>query len=202
MKGKIQGIIGLIIIGFLLYGGIKGIYSRNFAEPEFTVIKSTTISSPIKNALFWHEEDLEKRATVMMGAKLSAEDIDYITPLYENLKKTGMVGKHIKTMSDEATKKMIELDAYRGTEPNVWEIAKENGDQYLFKIVIKNAEGKRKTSDLESVTYRYSLYDVAKETLIWEAESPRRAGFFGGMPDPEKSIETLKKHLKEAKIIE
>jgi hypothetical protein len=202
MKGKIQGIVGLLIIGFLVFSLIRSIYNRNFADAEFKILKNPKISSPIKNALFWHEEELEKISDVMINAKLSAEEAFFIQPLYDDLKTTGMVSEHIKTMSDKATEKMIELDAYRGTEPNVWEIAKQSGKPYIFKIIITGVSAKKRTGDLESVKYLYSLYSTSDKTLLWEAETTRLAGFFGGMPDSEKSISTLKKYLKESKIIE
>ncbi|UIR57544.1 hypothetical protein LZQ00_06920 [Sphingobacterium sp. SRCM116780] len=200
MKGKIQGIIGLLIIGFLVFGAIKSIYNRNFADPEFRILKSAQISSPIKNALFWHEEELEKTSTI--NSKLSAEESFFIDPLYDDLKTTGMVIEQIRTMSEKATKEMIALDAYRGTEPDVWEIAKKNGNPYIFKIIITGATAKERTKDLESVKYLFSLYDTSIKSLLWEAESTRVAGFFGGMPESEKSISALKKYLKESKIIE
>jgi hypothetical protein len=202
MKGKIQGIVGLLIIGFLVFSLIRSIYNRNFADAEFKILKNPKISSPIKNALFWHEEELEKISDVMINAKLSAEEAFFIQPLYDDLKTTGMVSEHIKTMSDKATEKMIELDAYRGTEPNVWEIAKQSGKPYIFKIIITGVSAKKRTGDLESVKYLYSLYSTSDKTLLWEAETTKLAGFFGGMPDSEKSISTLKKYLKESKIIE
>jgi spore coat protein U-like protein len=61
---------------------------------------------------------------------------------------------------------------------------------------------KKRTSDIESISYRYSLYETSSKSLIWEAESSRLAGFFGGMPDSEKTIAELEKYLKEAKLIQ
>jgi hypothetical protein len=202
MKGKIQGIIGLLIIGFLVFSLIKSIYKRNFAKAEFTILKTSKISTPIKNALFWHEEELEKTSTSMINAKLAGEEAFFLKPLFDNLKTTGMVSEAIKTMSDKATKKMIELDAYRGSEPNVWELAKQKAYPYIFKVIITKVSAKDRTGDLESVNYLYSLYNTADNTVLWEAETTRLAGFFGGMPNSENSISELKNYLKDYKIIE
>jgi len=201
MKGKIQTIVGLLIVGLLVFSSIRGIYKNYFADPDFTVLKSTQMSSPIKDALFWHEEELEK-IFFALSAQLSREELLFIEPLYEDLKTTGMVSEQIKTMSEKAVEKMIELDAYAGTAPDVWEIAEENGYPYIFKITITEAYGKKYTHDLTSVKYLFSLYDVSNDSLIWEAESTRLSGFLGEMPDGKKSVSVLKKHLKEAKIIE
>ena len=201
MKEKIQGIIGLLIIGFFLFGFGKFIYNRNFADAEFTILKPSQISVPVKGALFWHEAELEHTAgNSMLGAKLTAEESFYIKPLYEDLKKTGMVSEYISTMSDLATEKLIALDAYSGKEPDVWAMARQNNFPYVFKVVISSFSGKNRTSNLERATYRYSLYTTDKK-LLWEVESPRLAGFLGGMPDSKNTIADLTKQLKEAKII-
>ena len=202
MKDKIQTLLGLFMVGFVVIGLIRSIYNRNFADPAFEILKSTEISAPIKNALFWHEEELEKVSSGMVNAKLSGEESFFIRPLYEALKNNGMVNEHISTMSDRATQRMIELDAYRGTEPNVWEIAKQNGKPYIFKIIINGVSAKKTSGDLNSVEYLYSLYNTSDGTLLWEAETMRLAGFFGGMPGSEESISILEKHLKESNIIE
>ncbi|TKC01767.1 hypothetical protein [Pedobacter cryotolerans] len=201
MKEKIQGILGMLIIGVFIFAIGASIYRSNFSEPEFEVLKSTKISAPIKNALFWHEEELEKTSDVMVGAKLGLERTDFIEPLYHALKTTGLVNEEIKTMSDDATKRMIELDAYRGTEPDVWEIAKQNGKAYIFKTTITNVSSRKGTSDLKSVTYLFTLYDVTTKSTIWEAKTWRSAGFFGGMPKGEETITIIENKLKEAKII-
>lgn len=201
MKGKIQTLVGIIIVGLIVFGTIKSIYTRNFADPEFTVLKSTDLSSPINNALFWHEEELEKLMFGTAGAKLGTERDTFIKPLYDDLKTTEMVSQHMRTMSDKATKEMIALGAYKGTEPNVWDIAKTNGNPYVFKVIITNVDSKKSTGDLLSVSYLFSLHNTLDQSLIWEAESVRLAGFFGGMPDNGKLIAILKKHLKESNII-
>jgi|GEM_PF-2114727 len=198
MKEKIQGILGLLIIGVFILAIGASIYRSIFSKPEFEVLTSTEISSPIKNALFWHEEELEKTSYVIVGAKLGLERTDFIEPLYNALKTSGLVTEEIKTMSDDATKKMIELDAYRGTEPNVWEIAKQSGKPYIFKTTITNVSSRG--SDLKSVTYLFSLYNVDTKSLIWEARTWRSAGFFGAMPDGKETITLVEKKLKEAKI--
>lgn len=199
MKDKLQTILGLLIIGVFVLAIGAAIYRSIFSKPEFEVRTSTAISSPIKNALFWHEEDLEKTADVIVGAKLGLERTDFIEPLYQALKTTGLVNEEIKTMSDVATKKMIELDAYRGTEPDVWEIAKQNGKPYIFKVAITNVSSRG--MDLKSVTYLFSLYNVATKSLIWEARTWRSAGFFGAMPESKETITLVEAKLKEAKLI-
>lgn len=201
MKDKIQTILGLIIVGAFIFaiGGV--IYRSIFSEPDFEVLKMAKISSPIKDALFWHEEELEKTSDVMVGAKLGLERTDFIVPLFNALKTTGLANEEIKTMSENATAKMIELDAYRGTEPDVWEIAKQKGKPYIFKTTITNVSSRSGTSDLKSVTYLFSIYDVANQSLIWQAKTWRSAGFFGGMPDGEETIALVEKKLKEAKVI-
>ena len=201
MKEKIQGILGMLIIGVFVFAIGTSIYRSNFSEPEFEILTSTKISAPIKNTLFWHEEELEKTSDVMVGAKLGLERTDFIQPLYNALKTTDLVNEEIKTMSEDATKRMIELDAYRGTEPDVWEIAKQNGKAYIFKTTITNVSSRKGTSDLKSVTYLFTIYDVTTKSVIWEARTWRSAGFFGGMPKGEETITIIENKLKEAKII-
>ncbi len=200
MKGKIQGIIGLLVIVFLVIGVIRSVYNRNFKSPDFKIIKSDKISVPIKNALFWYEQELEKTA-FSLSNKLSAEEVSYVSPLFDALKEEKMVNEYIKTLSEIAVKEMIALDAYRGSEPNVIEIAKQQNFSYIFKIIITGASGK-KSNDLTNVDYKYSIYDVKENKIIWLAESTRLSKFFGGMPESDKSISVLKKLLKDSKIIE
>lgn len=142
MKDKIQTALGLLIVGAFIFAIGGSIYRSMFSKPDFEVLKSTKISSPIKDALFWHEEELEKISFSEGVVSPVAERTDFIEPFYNVLKAKGMVNEEIKTMSGLATKKMIELDAYRGTEPNVWEIAKQNGKPYLFKVTITNVSSK------------------------------------------------------------
>lgn len=201
MKDKLQTILGLLIVGAFIFAIGGGIYRSIFSEPDFEVLKTTKISTPIKGALFWHEEELEKTSDVMVGAKLGLERTDFIVPLFSALKTTGLVNEEIKTMSETATAKMIALDAYRGTEPDVWEIAKQKGKTYIFKTTITNVSARGATSDLKSVTYLFGIYDVANQSLIWEGRTWRSAGFFGGMPDGEETIALVEKKLKEAKVI-
>ncbi len=196
MKSKIQTIIGVIIVGLLVVGVGRSIYNRNFAEPAFNVVKQSSVSQPVKNALFWHEQELEKTA---FEVELTAESSSFTEYLYEELKNAGVLSEKIITMTKKATQKMIELDAYRGTEPNVWQMAKQQGYSYIFRVFITKANIRR---HLDNVTYKFSIYDVNNKTLIWEGEIERMAGFFGGMPDNEQSVSVLKKHLKEAKIME
>ncbi|MDR2148669.1 MAG: hypothetical protein LBE91_19685 [Tannerella sp.] len=203
VKGKIQTVIGFLVIGFLIFGLVRGCYNRNLADPV-TVVTSGRVASPVKNALFWHEKELEKTAFAF-SSELSLEESLFIQPLYEDLKATGLVSEQITTMSEIAVEKMIELDAYpdTGTEPDVLEIAEEGGYPYIFEITITEAKGKKNTNDLNSVKYLFSLYDVPNDSILWEAESTRLSGFWGGgMPKGDKLIAALKKHLKEANIIE
>ncbi len=95
---------------------------------------------------------------------------------------------------------MIELDAYRGTEPNVWKIAQEKGYSHIVMVTIVDARWKR--NKLENATYQISIYATGDKALIWEGKIERLAGFFGGMPESDASIAAIKKALKEAKIIE
>ncbi len=201
MKDKLQTILGLLIVGAIAFALIKGFYKRNFASPEFTVKKTTTISAPIKEALFWYEEDLEKLSGANLYSKLGAEDLQFIKPLYEDLKKTGLVSEQMKTMSERATQHMIELDAYRGTEPNVWELAKENGYPYIFKVMITDVVSKKLSGDIQSITYKFSLYNTETKALLWEGETVKLSGFFGGNSDNEKTFSVLHENLKKAKII-
>ncbi|MGV3546396.1 MAG: hypothetical protein ACO1N4_04980 [Pedobacter sp.] len=198
MKGKIQGAIGLLIIGFIVFGLVRSIYSRNFADEEVTVLTPSKNQAPIKNALLWYEMELEKTLP-SVSAHLNAEEMFFVQPLYNSLKPTGMVSDYIKTMSEKATARMIELGAYSGKEPDVWQMAKDKGYPYVFKVVISNASAKSRSNDLESLTYLYSLYNVADSSVVWEAKSTRLAGFFGGM-NAEKSVSALTKQLKASKI--
>lgn len=202
MKDKLQTALGLLIIGVFVFAVGGSIYRSIFNEPDFEILTSTKISAPIKNALFWHEEELEKTSDAMVGAELGLERTDFIIPLFNALKTNGLVNEEIKTMSEDATKRMIELDAYRGTEPDVWEIAKQNGKAYIFKTTITNVSSRKGTSDLKSVTYLFSLYNVSTKSTIWEARTWRSAGFFGGMPEGDETIAVVQQKLKEAKIIE
>ncbi|WAC42592.1 hypothetical protein [Pedobacter sp. SL55] len=200
MKDKIKTALGLLVVGVFVFAIGGAIYRGIFGKPDFEVLKSAKISSPIKNALFWHEEELEKVSFTEAVVSPTAERTDFIEPLYNALKARGMVkNEEIKTMSELATKKMIELDAYRGTEPNVWEIAEQNGKPYIFKVTITNLSSRG--MDLKSVTYLFNLYDVATKAVVWQARTWRTAGFFGGMPDAEETITLIEGKLKEAKVI-
>lgn len=200
LKGNLQAIIGMIFIGFIVVSIVRSVYNRNFAEPKFKILQSTPISSPINNSLFWYEEELEK-IEPGIGIHLSVDGSDFTKSLYNELKINGMVNDEIKTMSEKATQRMIELDAYRGTEPDVLRIAEQKKIRYIFKVFISGANWKERTNDLQNVTYRFSLYDITEKKIIWGAETTRLSGFFGGMPDSEKTVNVVKKNLKEAKII-
>lgn len=200
LKDKLKSIIGLIFIVVFIIGFVRSVYNRNFADPEFKILKSTPISSPIKNTLFWYEEELEK-IEPGIGHHLSIDGSNLTESLYSELNICGMVHGKMKTMSEKATQEMIELDAYRGKEPNVIKIAEQKNYHYVFKVVISDASWKKRTNDLQNVTYHLSIYNVAEKKLIWEAEIIRLARFFGGMPDNEKTIAVIKKNLKEEKII-
>ncbi len=200
MKNKIQIGVGAVIVLFLVFSFFRSVYNRNFAEPEFKVLKEASVSNPIKNALFWYEQELEK-ITFQVTAELSSEGSNFTQELYKELKNKGLVNDEITTMSEVATKKMIELDAYRGTEPNVLEIAQQKGYSHIFKVIMTHVDWKR--SGLSSVTYQFGIYDIEKQTLIWKGEMKRLSSFFSsGMPNNEKSISVIEKQLKEAKIIE
>lgn len=200
MKDKIQTVLGLLIIGAFVFAIGGSIYRSIFSEPDFEVLKSTEISSPMKDALFWHEEELEKISFSEGVVSPTAERTDFIEPLYNALKAKGMVSEEIKTMSELATKKMIELDAYRGTEPDVWKIAEQNAKPYIFKVAITNVSSRG--TNLRSVTYLFSLYNVSTKEIIWQARSWRSINFFGGMPNGEELITLVEGKLKEAKVIE
>ena len=202
MKGKIQAFVGLVLIALVAFGIVKGIYTRNFVEPEVEIIESMDDLSVVKNALFWYEEELEKTSTGRIGSRLSSEGSSFTKSVYNSLEKTGMVNDYITTMSEAATKRMIELNAYRGTEPNVWQIAKQNEYPYIFKVVILNMNYREKSGDLVDVEYQFSLYDTFNNSLVWQAKSTRLSGFFGGMPENSEMVSILKNKLKQSKIIE
>ncbi len=119
MKDKIIGFVGLLAIGLFFLSMFKSIYTRYFSEPEFKIIKNSKNIISIKESIFWYETSLEKTSTSMISANLSREESLFVKPLFDNLKTVGMVNEYITTMSASATQKMIELDAYRGTELNV-----------------------------------------------------------------------------------
>lgn len=200
LKEKLQMFLGLLIVGFFVISFFISLHKRNFAEPKFKVLKTTSISSPVNNTLFWYEEELEK-IEFGISTYLSKEGTNFTKSLYNELEKHGMVNDEIVTMSEKATQRMIELDAYRGTEPDVFQIAEQNDYNYIFKVYITDVSWKKRSKDLESVTYRFSLYDITRKEIIWEAETTRLSEFFGGMPDNQKTINALKEKLKEAKII-
>lgn len=199
MKDKIQTALGLLVVGVFVFAIGGSIYRGIFGKPEFEVLKSEKISSPIKNALFWHEEELEKVSFTEAVVSPTAERTDFIEPLYNALKAKGIVNEEIKTMSELATKKMIELDAYRGTEPNVWKIAEQNSKPYIFKVTITNVSSKG--MNLRSATYLFTLYNVSTKAVVWQARTWRSVNFFGVMPDAEETIALVEQKLKEAKII-
>src|SRR6218665_3220858 len=107
MKDKILGILGLLIIGVFILAIGASIYRSIFSKPDFKILKSTKISSPIKNVLFWHEEELEKTSFTTGTVSPTTERSNFIEPLYHALKATGMVNEETKTMSEIATRKMI-----------------------------------------------------------------------------------------------
>lgn len=202
MKDILNSILGILILGFLVFGIVRSVYKRNFAEPEFTIIKSEKTTTPITNALFWYELEIEKTASGMINAKLANEENDFIKPLYDTLYNAGMTNHFIKTMSKKATKAMIELDAYRGEEPNVWQIANQNGHKFIFKVMMTNVKvsNRRIRNDIKSIVYQYSLYDATNRRLIWQAEATRLANFYGGMPDGNESISYLRNQLKKSNL--
>ena len=195
---KIQGIVGVILLVAFVLGIIMTIYRKFTEVPEIEILKSTTVATPAKNVLFWYEEGIEK-TDPLVGRHLSFDGSSFSKSLYTSLKEKGMATEEITTMSEEATKKMIELDAYRGQEPDVLAIAEEKGFPYIFKIIILS--GSTRSMSLRSATYQFSLYDVSAKTLIWEAQTTRSAGFFGGVPDNEETVSHVENHLKEAKIL-
>lgn len=205
LKEKFQTIIGLVLIVGISYGLGKSIYTSYFDEPEFSITKSIRMGKPVENALFYYEEELEKISSPMVSAKLSSEGDNFTNALYDNLKSKGLVKERVKLMSDIAIQKMTELGAYATfggkPEPTAWDIAQDGGFRYMFKIVIIGAQTAKRTNDLQSVRYQFTLYDVENKSILWQGETLRNSEFFGGMPDGEKTITTLNQYLKEANII-
>lgn len=203
---KLQTIVGGILVFGILIGLGKSLYDTYFGEQEFTILKSTQQASPIKNALFWYEEELEKTSYLSVAAKLSKEANNLVNPLFDNLKNKGLVVDRITTMSDVAKQKMTETGAYatwKGEpEPTAWEIAEENGNPYLFKVAIIDVTSARRSNDLQSVKYQFTIQKVADKSIIWQGETIRLGGLFGDMQDPEKTISALNEHLKDIKIID
>lgn len=203
---KLQTIVGGILVLGIVFGLGRSLYNTYFGEQEFTILKATQQASPIKNALFWYEEELEKTSHSSVAVKLSTEADNLVNPLFDNLKNKGLVVDRIKTMSDVAKQKMTELGAYatwKGEpEPTAWEIAEENGNPYLFKVTIIDVTSTRRSNDLQGVKYQFTIHKVADKSIIWQGETTRLGGFFGDMQDPEKTISVLNEHLKEIKIID
>lgn len=198
MKEKIQKLIGLLVLVAFVCGAAWSFYNRSVADPKLEILNSTNVSGPISGALFWHEKDLEKTA-FEVAAALTGESAQFTKELYATLSAKSTVNSEITTMSDSATKKMIELGAYKGSEPDVWKIAADKKIPYIFKVTITNAEWKGK--NLRNVTYQLSLYQTKDRKLIWQGKIERLAGFFGGMPDSKAAVSVIESHLQEAKII-
>ncbi len=199
IKEKLNILGGVLIVGFLLFGLARGVYNRNFADGKLHVIQEASEQiSPIKHALFWHEQELEKLSG---NHALSLEETYFIKPLYKSLEAAGLVSEELQTMSDKALHRMIELGAYSGDQTDVWALAKEYHYPYLFKLEITQVKRQR-DGGLKNVIYLFSLYETSSQTLLWQAETERLAGFFGKMPGGEKTIELLIQHLQACNIIE
>ncbi len=125
IKEKLNILGGVLIVGFLLFGLARSVYNRNFADGKLHVIQEASGQiSPIKHALFWHEQELEKLSG---NHALSLEETYFIKPLYTSLEATGLVSEELQTMSDKALHRMIELGAYSGEQTDVWALAQYNG---------------------------------------------------------------------------
>ncbi len=200
MKAKIQTFIGLIIIGAFVFGIGRSVYNH-FTKETLVVTTDTHSGELVKDALFWYEESLEHTA-FNVGYLLKAQELSFIKPMYDNLAAIGVVDEYIKTMSEEATEKLIELDAYRGSEPNVWEIALQEGYSYIFKITI--VEARKRYNDLTKVKYLCRLYKVSEQSIIWEATFDQTAGFLFKKLKPEIDdfYPKLEQKLIEDKIFE
>lgn len=200
IKEKASIILGAILVGIVVIGLSKSLYNRYVSDPVITSVKKGANATPVKNALFWYEMELERIAS--NANKIRQEETDFVTPLYNDLKNNGIANEYMQTLSDRAVEVLTNQGDYYGQEPDVWAIAQEKGIPYIFKIVITDVEFTRRGSNVASASYLIHIYDTAHKKLIWEGKTTREAGVFDDMPSSEKYANALKKELQSAKIID
>lgn len=87
--------ITVIVLGFW-------IYNSYFGEPDFTILKSTKLASPVKNALFWYEKELEEITTDDIANHIKKDAGDVIPSLFEYIKSKGIITDRIEPLSETA----------------------------------------------------------------------------------------------------
>ncbi len=200
MNNKFGKILFVILISVGAFFVVQWLSTQHSTSPEIEVLQKSTVTSHVRDAIFWYQEDLEHTSKIMATVKIKGDALFLVTPLYEDLESKGMATEYIKTMSERATQKLIELDAYRGSVPDVFYEAKNSGVPYIFKVVVSEAQMSM-FDELDQITYLFSLYDTDSGRLLWQAQAQRQANFFHVMPPPEELIADLEKKMQEANIL-
>jgi hypothetical protein len=191
IKSLQSKLVGIAVVAVVLWIAGARIYRSYFDDGITITHRPTAPVTPVRDAQFWIEEELEKiGGSDTSGFALQERDA-VVPPLFDRLQKCGAVrAEMLKTLSPDAVRKLTQEGAWQGDERNAWLVAAQENAAYMFKVEVMDVSVRR--GNVDKVKFRYSLFDTKDHSLIWQAETQRIPGFFvGRVPNANKQADNV-----------